>query len=256
MIPILVIFGAIIFRHTGRKRLAGYRVVQYLYLPLRVNAKIMKISLPENIDINKIKTLLFDWGGVITPIDPEKTIAAFRNLGHPSIEDFFEPAMLYDIFYGMETGKVDPQEAWETINARMDPKIPHAELEAAYCRLLLDTPPVRISLLQKLKPHFHLCLLSNTNRVHVQYYNSILKEKYRTEFSSLFHKVFFSHELGNRKPGQEIFDQVFADPEMLKQETLFLDDTKTNIDMARSLGIQSVWINGELTIEKIFADWL
>lgn len=237
----------------------------------------MKISHPEKMDINsllppklqhrrilsdigseknKITTLVFDWGGVITPIDPGRAISEFRKLGHPSIEDYFEPGMKNDLLQKLEIGKVEPEEVWECLQKDFH-QPPHPQLlEQAYCTLLLETPKIRIQLLQNLQSDFELYLLSNTNIVHTTYYEDVLRQKFKLDFASLFNKVFYSNLMGLRKPGKEIFEKLIIETGISPENTLFLDDTQTNIDTARSLGINSLLVNDQNPIEKIFHNWL
>jgi glucose-1-phosphatase len=216
----------------------------------------MKISYPENFDINSIDTLIFDWGGVITNISPMASIKALQDLGHQHIYEFFGPNPGNDLFFRLELGKVAPEEVYEILNEGLEIKTTPDVLRKAICAMMLDTPPVRLKLLQNLRSCFQLILLSNTNIIHTTYYNDHLQKKHSTDLHSIFHKVYYSNELGLRKPGPEVFEKVISDSGINPQNTLFLDDTKTNIETARSLRIKCILIDEEFTIEKIFNDWL
>ncbi|MBN1951128.1 MAG: HAD family phosphatase [Bacteroidales bacterium] len=216
----------------------------------------MKISHPEKTDINRVNTLIFDWGGVITPISPAKAMNEFRKLGHPRIEDYFEPDLKNDLLVKLEIGEITPDQAWELLKKDFPGELETSRLEQAYCSLLLNTPPVRIQLLRKLSAHFKLYLLSNTNAVHTLYYSQLLLQEFGQDFSSLFRQTFYSHELGMRKPGKEIFRKVLDEIAIPAENILFLDDTKTNLETARSLGIHVLWMTEAHPVESIFADWL
>jgi len=203
-----------------------------------------------------MKTLIFDWGGVITHIDPPAALKALQKLGIENAQEYFEPGPRVELFYQLEQGSVSPEEVSDQLNKANHTHIDHKLLENAYCRMLGDTPPIRIQLLRNLRPHFTLCLLSNTNIIHTRYYTGILRKEFHTDFSSLFHKLFYSYELGLRKPGSEIFKKVIEENRIDSKSAMFLDDTKTNIDTARSLGIPSIHINEDDTIEEIFHEWL
>ena len=54
-----------------------------------------------------------------------------------------------------------------------------------------------------------------------------------------FSKVWYSNELGLRKPGVEIFEFVLKEENLVAAETLFIDDTLINIETAQKLGIKT-----------------
>ena len=122
--------------------------------------------------------------------------------------------------------------------------------------MLLDTPRTRIELLKQLGKKYRLFLLSNTNSVHTEYYTNYLKREYNLQFPVLFEKVFYSHEVGMRKPDREIFEYVLSNKRMLPSETLFIDDTEINTDVASDAGMMAIYLPNGYTIEKIFGSWL
>lgn len=215
----------------------------------------MKISTPQNIDFKGISTLIFDWGGVITNLSFQATIEAFTRLGHPNFQKYLDP-QVDDLFFRLEKGTADPDEIYEQLNREIGHTCTHEELIQAYSAMLIDTPPIRIQLLKQLRSHFKLYLLSNTNIIHVNYYNSVLQTKYKADHHSLFDSVFYSHEMGLRKPGREIFEEVLKRENLIPSETLFLDDTEINIETARSLDIKTIHVNPDNPIEKIFRRWI
>ena len=61
-----------------------------------------------------------------------------------------------------------------------------------------------------------------------------------TDFYNCFEKVFFSYEMGMRKPDPEIFTQILNKYDLSPKRTLFIDDKKENTDTAAALGLY-VW---------------
>lgn len=215
----------------------------------------MKISESGNIDFNTIDTIIFDWGGVITNISPEATIKAFTNLGHKSFEKYFDPSNHDDLFLRFEQGKASDEEIIERLHEEIGKPVPAERLKSALCAMILDTPATRLKILENLRKKFRLILLSNTNYIHVTYYNNYLLKKYRIDFKSLFHKVYYSCEIGMRKPDPEIYRYVLSDSGLEGKKTLFIDDTEINIRVARSMNIQGFHLNNRMTIEELFSDY-
>ena len=61
-----------------------------------------------------------------------------------------------------------------------------------------------------------------------------------SKIKCVFEKVYYSFEMGMRKPDTEIFNHLLKKHDLSPKRTLFIDDKKENTDAAASLGIQ-VW---------------
>jgi HAD superfamily hydrolase (TIGR01509 family) len=60
------------------------------------------------------------------------------------------------------------------------------------------------------------------------------------DFYQCFEKIYFSYELGMRKPDVENFNYLIKKHDLSPKRTLFIDDSKENTDAAASVGLQ-VW---------------
>jgi putative hydrolase of the HAD superfamily len=60
------------------------------------------------------------------------------------------------------------------------------------------------------------------------------------DFYKCFEKVYFSFELGMRKPESEIFNYIIKKHELSPKRTLFIDDNGENTAAAAAVGLQ-VW---------------
>ncbi|MDP1727792.1 MAG: HAD family phosphatase [Bacteroidota bacterium] len=195
----------------------------------------------------KIKNIIFDLGGVILNLDQNRTLNAFKLLG-ADLEAYNESL---SIFKEYETGKIDSYTFKQTIHLELKGTVSHEQIEIAWNSMLLDLPPRRVELVQKLKTRYRLILLSNTNTMHM---DDIYKVNGREIFDSLFDKIYLSHEIGLRKPNLDCYDFVLKDAGLLAHETIFIDDSITNIKGAEAAGIRSIlalepldgWIEDEL----------
>ena len=57
---------------------------------------------------------------------------------------------------------------------------------------------------------------------------------------NLFHKRFLSCYLHARKPDKKIYEIVLKQLRVRPEETVFIDDSKSNIKTAQSLGMKAV----------------
>ena len=215
----------------------------------------MKIINLDGIDPKSILNIVFDWGGVITNIDYQAAVNAFNKIGHTSFDNFFSNKLQNDLFGRIEKGLVEPEEFYNEIRTTIGNSYTNDTIKKAWCEMLLDTPYERINLLMKLRSKYAVFLLSNTNKIHTDYYTNYLNQTYKIDFQGVFQKTYFSHELCMRKPDPEIFKFVLFDSNLNPKQTLFIDDTETNIDAAASLGIMALHLTEELTIENILRKW-
>ena len=58
-------------------------------------------------------------------------------------------------------------------------------------------------------------------------------------FKKAFDQFYLSHEMGMRKPNQDIFEFVLGQNNLKPEETIFVDDTQENTDAASKLGIRT-----------------
>jgi putative hydrolase of the HAD superfamily len=97
-----------------------------------------------------------------------------------------------------------------------------------------------LEFLEKLKSSYELFLLSNTDSIHIAHFQKTVGTEFYNRFYTCFEKVYFSFEMGLRKPQPEIYQQVLNENKLFAAETLFVDDKKENTDGAEILGID-VW---------------
>ena len=78
-------------------------------------------------------------------------------------------------------------------------------IKKAWNSILLNIPQERVDLLKKLSSKYKIFLLSNTNSIHLKEIISSYGEKKWTNFIGLFTDVYFSNQIGMRKPNEDIF---------------------------------------------------
>jgi putative hydrolase of the HAD superfamily len=204
--------------------------------------------------MNKIKNIIFDLGGVIMNLDVPKTIKAFNQLGIKNLVNDTGHNYQHSFFYDFEVGYISEEQFLALLQNLSLGSPSFKEIKEAWNAMILDIPQERIDLLQGLKEKYNLFLLSNTNSVHQKKYLNEFNEKYKLPFNNLFQKSYYSHEIGIRKPNQEIFDFVLKDGRLIAEETLFVDDARSNIVSAQKVGIHTFQIENYNTtsiLEKL-----
>ncbi len=204
------------------------------------------------VDLKGIKNIIFDYGGVIINIDFSLTITAFKKLGFLNVEDCIFKSKGSDLLLKMEKGEISDNDFRNDIRKIANLKLTDQQIDFAWNALLLDMPKERIKLLEKLKTKYKIFLLSNSNSIH---YNKYLKDLQNdfgySDFNKLFDKAWFSFQIKMVKPDLEIFKYVLSTSSILPNETLFIDDSITNIETAKETGIKTYYLNNKDNLLQI-----
>ena len=124
----------------------------------------------------------------------------------------------------------------------------------AWNAMLLEIPSVRLEFIQKLKKNFKTYLLSNTNEIHIKKFEEDLSNTNELkDFQNCFDQIYYSSEIGMRKPDAECFLKVIQDHHLNAHETLFIDDTIQHVKGARKVGINAILLKKEVTIIQLLA---
>ncbi len=188
-------------------------------------------------NVEKIKNIIFDLGGVILNIDYQLTVAAFKEVGFDGFENAYSQAAQHQLFDNLETGFISPQEFRDGIRIVSHKNISDGEIDYAWNKIILDLPAARILLLKQLKTRYRCFLLSNTNKIHYDVYTADLLKLAANGFNDLFEKAYFSHEIHLRKPDLKVFEMVLKEKQLIPAETLFIDDSIQHIEAAKQQGI-------------------
>jgi FMN phosphatase YigB (HAD superfamily) len=181
-----------------------------------------------------INTIIFDFGDIFINLDKAATIEALKKLG---LSEWDEDLNQLNIQF--ETGQISQDKFLLGIQKHI-PKATIDEIQNAWNAILLDFPLHRLEFLQKLSKKYRLFLLSNTDAIHIETFEQENGISFYRDFYQCFEKVYFSFEVGMRKPNVEIFNYLIEKHGLSAKRTLFVDDKKENTDAALSLGFQ-VW---------------
>lgn len=186
------------------------------------------------------KYILFDLGGVHFDIDYQLAQDAFRKIGWHEVEDAYEQNRQTALFDQYECGKISTADLCNEIRRILqNPELSNEQIGAAWNAMLLGLPPGAAQWMKELKKDFHVSLLSNTNDLHISEVRRA--NPHFAEFESQFDHVFYSHELGLRKPDPEVFLEVCRQMGAKPEEVIFIDDTLQHVNGARRAGLQAYY---------------
>ena len=184
--------------------------------------------------------IIFDLGGVLINLNFDRTTNAFKELGFPNFENMFSQFKADQLFEKLEKGQIDAEDFLTVLQKVGKPGITNEQIEIAWNSMLLDFREESLTFLSELSKTCNLFLLSNTNAIHYDAFNQILKaQSGKDSLEPFFKKTYYSHHIGLRKPNKDIFDFVLNDAALTAAETLFIDDTSSNIETAQKMGFQT-----------------
>lgn len=187
--------------------------------------------------MKKISAIIFDLGGVLLDLDQGKTLRAFSRLGL-ELDDVNESSSLFTDF---ETGAINAADFRQGVQTLSKGVLTNEQIDHAWNLMLLETTEERFQLIEQLKKHFTVYLLSNTNSIHIDFFKAYIEKDFGWErWSNLFDKQYLSYEIGLRKPHKEIYEFVLNDMGREAKECIFIDDNITNIRNAANLGIHTI----------------
>lgn len=181
-----------------------------------------------------INAIIFDFGDVFINLDKKATADGFKKIG---ISEWNDELNQLNILF--EKGKISKENFLSGIQ-KYAPKSTIEEILEAWNAILLDFPLYRLEFLQMLSQKYRLFLLSNTDSIHIDTFEQKNGVSFYSDFYQCFEKVYFSFEIGMRKPEVEIFNHVLNKHDLQAKRTLFIDDKKENTDAALALGM-NIW---------------
>ena len=200
--------------------------------------------------IKGIRHIIFDLGGVLLNLDYNLTEKAFVELGIVNFGELYSQLKQSPLFDNFEVGKMGRAEFVAELQRVSPVPLTEEQICTAWNAMLLDFPLRRLQLLQQLRLYHDLVLLSNTNEVHEEAFNKILKNSHGVNLAAYFDRVYYSHRVGMRKPDAEIIIRIMDEMGFKPEYTLFIDDSPQHIEAAKKLGIQTIFLDKGMTIEK------
>ena len=182
---------------------------------------------------NKITTIFFDLFGVLLGIDQSVVIQYLSKLTDAPYLDTREIAM-GEPFMHLERGEVTFTRYVEDIRSAMPNGacIDADSLREIWKNSKVSAMPA-VSLLDDLLTTYQIWVISNTTESHIK----SLQSKFT--FLSQINGIITSERAGAHKPNQKIFQYALAGAGTDISASLFIDDSRLNVESAEKLGIKS-----------------
>jgi putative hydrolase of the HAD superfamily len=196
----------------------------------------------------KIEALLFDLGGVVFDIDFGRAIASWAAAAGVPLETI-RARFVMDVAYERhERGEIAAGEYFAALRASLGIDIPDAALVAGWNAIYLDEVPGIRDTLRRAAEHRPLYAFTNSNVTHQACWTVRYAEVLRH-----FGRIFVSCELGLRKPERAAFEAIATAIGVPLDRILFLDDTRANVEGARSIGMPAVLVRSPADVVEALA---
>ena len=181
-----------------------------------------------------INAIIFDFGDIFINLDKPATISGLQKLGMTEWNNELDQLNL-----SFEVGAISPEDFVGGFQKQL-PNASKEDILRAWNAILVDFPFYRLEFLQELSKKYRLFLLSNTDSIHINTFETKSGVSFYKDFYDCFEKVYFSFDIGMRKPDPKIYQFVLDQNNLVAENTLFVDDKTENTDSAAALGIK-IW---------------
>lgn len=204
-------------------------------------------------NLQGVKNIIFDLGGVILNLDMERTFFAFRKLTGMDDLPEYSYNRQHEIFKQYEVGAISSAEFADGLRELIHPDLTNQEIIGAWNAMMLFVPQARLELLERLQKHYRLFLFSNTNSIHYkEFMRRVRKSNNPKGLDIYFEKTYYSHILKMRKPDAQAFQHILDENGLIPEETLFLDDTPGHLEGAKKVGLRTELVTKKNDILTIF----
>lgn len=190
-------------------------------------------------ETDRIDTVIFDFGGVLLNLNPDKCRSAFHAIGIHQIEEFIDRYCPKGLFYECECGNIG-QETFIRELQKLSPIHPtRRDIIDAYTSFLIDLPVYKLEALRKLRKNHQVYLLSNINELCYNFCSSMFFTQEGLNISDYFDRMYLSYRMKICKPSPEIYRMMIADSGLDPARSLFIDDSSANTQTADGFGINT-----------------
>ncbi len=186
--------------------------------------------------------IIFDLGGVLIERHPERLIEQVVKASGRSRQEVEAVANDPKLVEQFELGRMTPSEVFADVKRRLGLPWDFDQFAQAWNGILSYNPQLT-SLLERLRSHYTLAVLSNTNALH----DAHIRRSWPV-FERIHHWV-ASWEVGFRKPEPQIYELVLERANVRPQAAVYIDDVKEFVDAGRRVGLTGIHLADGLVLE-------
>jgi HAD superfamily hydrolase (TIGR01509 family) len=181
----------------------------------------------------RLQAIIFDIGRVLVRVD----VAALTGL---AVGLSLSPSELWAAIEkdprwpDWQEGRISPRNWHLHLTKRLGSSLTLEQFTEAWNRALDPHPIQDSALFEKLSKRYRLCLLSNTDPIHVAHMES------NYDFFRFFPARIYSCGVGASKPSPFIYREALRTCKVQAGEAVYIDDILAYVEAARGLGIAGI----------------
>ncbi|MEO7310180.1 MAG: HAD family phosphatase [Chitinophagaceae bacterium] len=204
-----------------------------------------------------IKNIIFDLGGVFLDVDYNKTKQAFIDLGIANFNDFYQQSYSDPLFARLEKGLIETDDFYNSFREITGSHLTNKQIATAWNAMMGSFRKCSVAILPGLKNRYNTYLLSNINDIHYRNFGQIFDREFGAgNFDDNFHKTYYSHLFHHRKPDAEAYEYVVRENGLVREATLFVDDTMKNIVAAADAGLRTLFLPKDTLVETLLMEYV
>jgi putative hydrolase of the HAD superfamily len=201
-----------------------------------------------------IKTVIFDLGGVIVPLDFAAGYKQLEGRCPYTAEEIPARLRSTDVVVRFESGQLAPEAFHRELTALLRLDADFDEFKQLWCAIFPPHALFPHEWVEQIRRQKRVLLLSNTNAIHFD----LIRQRY-PHLNHFDHYV-LSHEVGAMKPSAAIYREAIARAGCEPGECFFTDDALAYVEGARRSGLDAEQFLGagklrrDLAARGIFVD--
>ncbi|WP_315118174.1 HAD family phosphatase [uncultured Clostridium sp.] len=191
-----------------------------------------------------IKTIIFDLGNVLLNFKPIEYLRS-KLSDEIKVQEVYKEIFLSEEWILLDKGDITEEEAVNRICNRSfnNKELIKLCMENWYELLTPIEESVKILEEVKLKGYKTLAL----SNFHLLAYKNVIE---RYDFFNYFDGGIISFKEKLLKPENEIYEKLIMTYEINPKETIFIDDTKSNIESAKKLGFKTILFDNSVNLRN------
>jgi putative hydrolase of the HAD superfamily len=182
----------------------------------------------------KIRAIIFDIGRVLVRIDLGRAMNGLAEAVSMSPEEVWAALEKHPTWLDWQEGRMTPRDFWLSVNKRFGTALTFEQFTEIWNRVIDPKPIVDGTLLAPLAKRYRLCLLSNTDPIHVAHLEATF------EPMRYFPRRIYSCAVGVCKPNPLIYRAALEACQVAAKDALYIDDIPAYAEAARNLGLAAM----------------
>lgn len=189
--------------------------------------------------MKKIKTLLFDLGGVLIHLNRDESVRRFVEMGVSDANEMLDPYLQSGLFLQLEDGRLSAEDFRQALSQKCGKALTHEQIMWGLRGFLEEVPAYKFAYLETLRPDYKVYIISNTNPYILEFVSSAEFLPNHKTLAEHVDGIFASCEMKMVKPDPRIFTYMPEVAGFDPAEALFIDDGPANVEMAAKMGYQT-----------------